>query len=65
MKYRTSKRAERPWWRRLKRAWDRWVEDLTRNEYASLPSYDEVRARAVRGINREVAATPLINRKNH
>lgn len=37
MKYRTSKRAERPWWRRLKRAWDRWVEDLTRNEFEGLP----------------------------
>ena len=48
MKYRTSKRAERPWWRRVKRAWDRWVEDLTRVEpVVKLPSYAELKARAI------------------
>ena len=48
MKYRTSKRAERPWWRRVVRGFWRWVEDCTRNddEFAGLPqTLDEWRKR--------------------
>ena len=37
MKHPTTKRPPRSWFARLTRALWRWVDDLTRNEYAGLP----------------------------
>lgn len=47
MKYRTSKRAERPWWRRVVR-WVWAVIDEVTHPPPPLPSYAELKARAKR-----------------